>query len=161
MMNNDNEPAKKTPCKVLLVDDNHDVASLITEHLRDPQISLTVSTSGPEGIQAFQREPFDVVLMDLQMPGMDGYEATRAIRFWERQKHLRPAAIAALTASTSSEALSDLFVAGCDIYLPKPVTRNVLLQTVGQYFTKSRGVPDEAAAVSGQLYGQRAGSIKT
>ena len=133
-----NETTKKPGCSVLLVDDNADVATLIKAHLSDPNVSLTVSNNGREGVQAFKDGSFDLVLMDLQMPDLDGFEATRAIRFWERQKHLSPTPIAALTASSSSEAVTGLFDSGCDLYLSKPISRNVLLQTVGQYFASRR-----------------------
>ena len=133
-----NEITKKPGCNVLLVDDNEDVAMLIKAHLSDPNVHLTVSNSGREGVQAFKDGSFDLVLMDLQMPDLDGFEATRAIRFWERQKHLPATPIAALTASSSADAVSELFASGCDLYLSKPISRNVLLQTVGQYFASRR-----------------------
>ncbi len=137
-MVNTNQTEHQNPCKVLLIDDSSDVASLIRAHLSDPRISLTVSNNGREGIEAFINGSFDFVLMDLQMPEMDGYEATRQIRLWERQNNLRPTPIAALTASSSPADISEMFISGCSHYLPKPITRNVLLQTVGQYFAASR-----------------------
>jgi CheY-like chemotaxis protein len=124
----------KSTCKVLLVDDNSDMAALISAHLNDPRITLKIATSGREGIEAFKDGSVDLVLMDIQMPEIDGYEATRAIRFWENRNDLCPTPIAALTSFDSTEALSEIFISGCTTYLRKPVTRNVLLQTVSQYF---------------------------
>ena len=132
------ETARKPTCNVLLVDDNHAVAMLIKTQLSDPNVNVTVSTNGREGIQAFKDGAFDVVLMDLHMPDVDGYEATRAIRFWERLKGLPSTPIRALTGSYSPVAVSELFNSGCDLYLSKPISRNVLLQTVGQYFAASQ-----------------------
>ncbi len=125
-------------CNVLLVDDSHDIATLVQAHLSDPSIHVTVSTNGWDGIETFKQSPFDLVLMDIQMPGLDGCEATRAIRFWERQNHRRPTPIAALTAASSTIALNEVYQSGCTQYLPKPISRNVLLQTVSQYFLSSR-----------------------
>ncbi len=124
-------------CRVLLVDDNSDMADLISTHLKDPRIILTIATGGREGIEAFKDGSPDLVLMDIQMPEVDGYEATRAIRFWENRKNLRPTPIAALTSFESAAALSEIFISGCTTYLRKPVTRSVLLQTVNQYFRAS------------------------
>ena len=125
----------KKHCNVLLVDDNIDIAVIVKAFLDDPQINVTVSANGRDGIDTFKKSPFDLVLMDLQMPELSGYEATRAIRFWERQNDRRPTPIAALTASSSSAALSEVYDSGCTHYLPKPITRNILLQTVCQYYS--------------------------
>lgn len=129
--------AQPNPCNVLLVDDSIDIATIVKGHLNDPNIHLTVSTTAKDGIEAFKRTSFDLVLMDMQMPDVDGYEATRAIRFWERQNDRRPTPIAAFTGASAS-ALSQVYESGCTHYLPKPVTRNVLLQTVNQYFSAAR-----------------------
>ena len=142
-----NTSSNRKSCNVLLIDDSVDIAVVVKAYLNDPKINLTVSSSGREGIDKFKNTPFDLVLMDLQMPEVDGYEATRAIRFWERQNDRRPTPIAALTASSSSDALSEVFDSGCTHYLPKPVTRNILLQTVSQYYSASRSA-DEALASS-------------
>lgn len=76
--------------------------------------------------------------MDIQMPETDGYEATRAIRFWETRQNLCPTPIAALTSFETAEALTEMFASGCITYLRKPVSRNVLLQTVSHYFRASQ-----------------------
>ena len=105
----------KSTCKVLLVDDNSDMAALISAHLEDPRIILKIATSGREGIEAFKDGSVDLVLMDIQMPEIDGYEATRAIRFWENGNDLCPTPIA-LTSFDSTEALSEIFISGCTTY---------------------------------------------
>ncbi len=136
-MNTTTTNAQPQPCNVLLVDDNIDIAKIVKAHLNDPKIQLTVSTSARDGIEAFKRSAFDLVLMDIQMPEVDGYEATRTIRFWERQNNRRPTPIAAFTVASSS-TLAEVYESGCTHYLPKPISRNVLLQTVNQYFSASR-----------------------
>ena len=68
------------------------------------------------------------------MPVLDGCAATLAIRRWEKEKSLRPTPITALTASSSADDLAKIFASGCSHYLPKPVTKAILLQTVQQFF---------------------------
>jgi CheY-like chemotaxis protein len=131
-------------CRVLLVDDSDDIATLIKAYLDGPRTTLTVSTSGGEGIEAFKNGSFDFVLMDLQMPGVDGYQATKAIRLWERENHLRPTPVAALTAASSASAVASIFSSGCSHYLLKPITRATLLQTIGQHFANARPKYDAA-----------------
>jgi two-component system, NarL family, sensor histidine kinase BarA len=127
----------KHVCSVLLVDDSSDVAALVKAYLADPRISLTVSAGGKEGIETFKNGCFDLVLMDVEMPGVDGNDATKAIRFWETRNDLRPTPIAALTALESPAAVSEMFSSGCTQYLRKPITKNTLLQTVAQYFASN------------------------
>ena len=124
--------------KVLLVDDNEDVALLVEQYLNDPRIALSVARDGREGIEVFKEGGFDLVLMDIEMPLLDGLEATKAMRLWEHQKDLVETPIAALTARSSMETLSEIYAAGCTQYLAKPISRNVLLQTLGQYSESSR-----------------------
>jgi CheY-like chemotaxis protein len=135
-----NENAYRKSCNVLLIDDNPDMATLVKAYLKDPKVRITVSCNGREGVEAFKNDTFDLVLMDVQMPELDGYEATRAIRFWERQKDLRPTPIAALTACSATETLIEVYLAGCTQYLTKPISKNVLLQTLAQYVSASRRV---------------------
>lgn len=135
---NQNRTLTSKSCHVLLIDDSDDIAALVKAHLNDPNVNVTVTANGRDGIEAFKQSAFDLVLMDLHMPGMDGFETTRAIRFWERQNDRRPTPIAALTAASSTSALSEVYGSGCTHYLAKPITRNVLLQTVSQYFSSVR-----------------------
>ncbi len=100
----------------------------------DPRIRLTVCTNGLEAVQAFKQAPFDLVLMDIQMPVLDGCAATLSIRHWEVQHKLPPTPITALTASSTASDLAKIFKAGCTNYLPKPITKPILLQTVNQFF---------------------------
>jgi CheY-like chemotaxis protein len=134
----DTEKSIARVVNVLLVDDNEDVAVLVKQYLKDPRIALTVANNGRDGFETFKNGGFDLVLMDIEMPVLDGLEATKAIRLWENQKDLEKTPIAALTARTSMETLSEIYAAGCTQYLAKPIAKNVLLQTLGQY-SKSSG----------------------
>ena len=76
---------------------------------------------------------FDMIFMDMQMPVMDGYTATRAIREWERQERQRPTPIIALTAYALKEDAAKSLDAGCSAHVAKPVKKDGLLRTITEY----------------------------
>ena len=82
--------------------------------------------------------PFDVIVMDMQMPVMDGYEATRQLR-----KAGYEGSVIALTASAMTEDRQKCLDAGCNDYMTKPIDRAVLLECVAKYV----GEPQDAAVV--------------
>ncbi|XJC77978.1 response regulator [Delftia tsuruhatensis] len=84
---------------------------------------MVLAHDGAEALRCVQAQepPFDVVLMDLQMPGMDGLAAARAIRVWERQLQRRPVPIVALSASVLEKDRSDATAAGMDGFASKPL----------------------------------------
>ncbi len=106
---------------------------------------VTVTSNGRQALEAIERDTFDVVLMDLQMPEMGGFEATAAIRFRERQTggHLR---IIAMTAHAMSGDRERCLVAGMDGYVPKPIERNALFAVVEQDGTDPASAPGAAPA---------------
>jgi two-component system, sensor histidine kinase and response regulator len=117
--------------KVLLAEDNVINQQVAVGLLTRRGHQVTVATNGREALEAIEREAFDVVLMDIQMPEMSGFEATAAIRFRERQTggHLR---IIAMTAHAMSGDRERCLVAGMDGYLPKPIDRNMFVAVVEQ-----------------------------
>jgi CheY-like chemotaxis protein len=121
--------------QVLLVDDSHDSVAVTKAFLNDPRIQVTVSGDGEQGIRAFKDSAFDLVLMDIQMPVLDGCAATLAIRQWEIENSRTLTPITALTASCTTGDLARIFAAGCSNYLPKPVTKTILLQAVQQFLS--------------------------
>jgi hypothetical protein len=106
-----------------------------------------VATTGQEAIDAILAIPYDLVLMDCQMPEMDGYQATRAIRAAE-QEGRKPAAarsrvpIVALTANALNGQREQCIEAGMDAYLSKPVDAGELQETVGFYLRPLCSVPE-------------------
>jgi CheY-like chemotaxis protein len=128
-------PGAVAQYKILLVEDSRDGVAIVKAYLKDPRIDVTVAADGEQGVRAFKQSPFDLVLMDIMMPVLDGCAAALAIRKWEVENSLSPTPITALTASTTSAELARIFTSGCSNYLPKPVTKEILLQTVRQFLS--------------------------
>jgi CheY-like chemotaxis protein len=76
---------------------------------------------------------YDLVLMDMEMPVMDGYTATRQIRAWEREHRLAPTPIIALSAYALAEEIEKSFAAGCDAHLTKPIKKADLLERIAAH----------------------------
>ena len=114
---------------VLVVDDNAANRALARLQLEDAGYGVDVVQSGEEAIAAVTGKAYAVVLMDVQMPGMDGYEATRKIR-----ETLGPALpIVALTAGVTDEDIDRSRAAGMNAHVAKPVDRETMLRTVAQW----------------------------
>ena len=92
---------------------------------------VTVVSNGREAVAAVQQGPFDLVLMDVQMPEMDGLEATAAIRTWERESGHR-IRIVAMTAHAMTGDRDRCLEAGMDGYLSKPIDQQSLFAAVEQ-----------------------------
>jgi signal transduction histidine kinase/ActR/RegA family two-component response regulator len=106
--------------RVLVVEDN-DVNQLVSKAMLERlQCEVTMVGNGVEAIDAFTSHSFDLILMDCNMPVMDGFEATRRIRVLEQQKKLIPVPIVALTAHALDHIKQECFAAGMDGHLSKP-----------------------------------------
>ncbi len=119
--------------KLLLAEDQSVNQRLITTVLRKAGADVAVADNGRAAVEAAIGADFDVVLMDLQMPEMDGCQALRALR---AARFGRP--VVAVTAHAMSRDRIDCLVAGFDDYLSKPIDRGKLIDTVAQWATRSR-----------------------
>ncbi|WP_367849414.1 PAS domain-containing protein [Rhodoferax sp. WC2427] len=106
---------------ILAVDDVPQNLELLSLSLGRIGHRVTTATGGVEAVQAFLAHTFDVVLMDVQMPGVDGLEATRRMRALEQARKLRPTPIVALTASVMEEDRRATQVAGMNGFASKPI----------------------------------------
>jgi PAS domain S-box-containing protein len=113
--------------RLLVVDDAELNLKVMREFFRDTPCLLDFVRNGREAVAACDREVYDLIFMDIQMPEMDGWQATRAIRELERNKMRRAAPIIALTAGVLDEERSRCMEAGCTTFLSKPVTKDRLL----------------------------------
>jgi PAS domain S-box-containing protein len=126
-------PAER-PLKILLVEDNPDNRLLIQSYLKKLAHGLDTAVNGQEALDRVRGGAgYDVILMDVQMPVMDGYTATRLIREWERGEGLRPAVIVALTAHAMQEDRQKSLDAGCDDHLTKPIKKQEMLSALQEY----------------------------
>jgi CheY-like chemotaxis protein len=108
--------------RILLAEDSEDSQALIAAFLKQADWEVVIAPNGLEAVRAAKSQPFDLVLMDVQMPEMDGHAATRELR---KAGFTQP--IVALTADTTPEARGACLAAGCTEYLRKPVNRGKLL----------------------------------
>jgi two-component system, sensor histidine kinase and response regulator len=134
--------------KVLLAEDNEINRQVAVAMLSNLGISTAVAVNGAEAVEAVARESFDLVLMDCQMPVMDGYEATRAIRRMEEhgKTHLP---IVALTGNAIDGDREKCLVAGMDDYLSKPFRQVDLLNAIRRFLVATPSRPRvEATAAS-------------
>ena len=113
---------------MLLIEDSPDNQLLVRAYLKQTNHSLDITDNGAAGFEQFKHGRYDIVLMDMQMPVMDGYGATRAIRQWEREHDLPPIPIIALTAFALKEEAAKMLQAGCTTHITKPVKKATLLE---------------------------------
>ena len=119
--------------RVLLAEDGRDNQLLVTRYLEKAGAEVVVVGDGAQAVREIVDRPFDVVLMDMQMPVMDGYSATQALRQLGFE-----IPIVALTAHAMSEQRRECLDVGCDGFVSKPIDRSLLLATVAQF-----GRPDD------------------
>ncbi|MEO5332374.1 MAG: response regulator [Magnetococcus sp. YQC-5] len=125
---------------ILVVDDSEDNILLVRAFLKKSPYRLTFAHNGEEAVQKITSgEVFDVVLMDVQMPVMDGYTATRKIRQWEQANHRTPVPVIALTAHAFAENERQTLEAGCSEHLTKPITKPRLLEAIARYAVRKEG----------------------
>ena len=123
--------------RILLAEDSDDNRMLVLAYLRDTPHTVVVAKNGREAVDAYRAAGlggFDLVLMDMQMPVMDGYDATRAIRLFEDslggRVHTR---IVSLTAYALPQEAKAAYEAGCDEYVTKPIKKATLLEAIGRF----------------------------
>jgi len=120
--------------RILLAEDSEDNRLLIETYLKQTPHRLDTAENGQIAIEAFQRRgPYDLVLMDMNMPVMDGYTATRAIRQWEAREGRKPTPIIALTAFALKEDEQKSLEAGCDTHLTKPIKKKTLVEALAAW----------------------------
>jgi PAS domain S-box-containing protein len=120
---------EKNRRRVLLTDDNAVNRTLAVRLLEKRGFLVSVARDGREAVAAVENEKFDVVLMDVQMPEMDGFEATAAIRAWERSSGGRTP-IVAMTAHALKGDQQRCLDAGMDGYVSKPIRSDELFATI-------------------------------
>ncbi len=121
--------------KILLAEDEHINASITKAFLEQVGMDVTVVSNGREAVDALERDSFKAVLMDVQMPEMNGIEATVEIRKKERKRETR-CPIIALTAHAMHGDRERCLQAGMDDYLAKPLDKDILVNMLARYMTR-------------------------
>ncbi|QEP43425.1 response regulator [Ectothiorhodospiraceae bacterium BW-2] len=114
--------------ELLLVEDNlvnQKIAEVVFKSLG---LTVTIAANGEEAVAICRQRRFDIIFMDLQMPVMDGFDATIGIRHYERQQGLSPTPIIALTANATDGHRERCFAVGMDDFLTKPLNRDEIVQ---------------------------------
>jgi CheY-like chemotaxis protein len=116
--------------RILLVEDSPDNQGLVRSYLKQTPYRLDIADHGAIALERFKNGDYDLILMDMQMPVMDGYEATQAIRAWEREHDLSPTQVIAMTAQARKEDGIKILEAGCDAHMIKPIKKHTLLEVL-------------------------------
>jgi PAS domain S-box-containing protein len=119
--------------RILLVEDSPDNRTITMAFMQDTPYRVEIAENGAVAYEKFTAGHYDLVLMDRQMPVMDGLTATRAIRNWEQANHRPPTPIIALTASALKGDQEKCVAAGCTAYLTKPIRQEVLLKAIKEH----------------------------
>ncbi|MBU2521345.1 MAG: PAS domain S-box protein, partial [Proteobacteria bacterium] len=118
---------------ILLVEDSEDNRLLIQSYLKKTPYHIEIAENGEIAVEKFESGKYDLVLMDMQMPVMNGYSATREIRKWENQKGVKATPVIALTAYATKEERQKSLDAGCTAHLTKPIRKATLLEAIYEY----------------------------
>ncbi len=116
--------------RILLVEDSPDNRTITLAYLKHTPYRVDIAENGAIACEKFAAADYDLVLMDRQMPVMDGLTATRAIRKWELANRRAPTPIIALTAAALKGDREKCLAAGCTAFLTKPIKQEVLLQAI-------------------------------
>lgn len=133
--------------QVLVAEDHFLSQKVIQSILNKLNIQATVVNNGDEAFNALQKQNFDIVLMDCDMPTMNGFEATRKIRTWETDNHKSETPIIALTAHVIEEYKDESLKAGMNDYISKPMDQNELESVIEKWTRGKTPPPPSLAAV--------------
>ena len=118
---------------LLLVEDSEDLRLLVKRLLRVTNYQIDTAENGAQAVEKYRNGHYDLLLMDMQMPVMDGFEATKEIRKLEKETSAKAIPIIAFTAHAFRDDLQKCLDAGCTNFIPKPVKKEVLLKILHDY----------------------------
>jgi two-component system, sensor histidine kinase and response regulator len=119
--------------RILLAEDSEENRLLIAVYLRGTSHQLDTAENGHVAVEMFKTGRYDLVLVDVNMPVLDGYSAVAAMRTWEREQGARPTPIIALTGRAMVEDRARSLAAGCNCHLTKPLRRAVLMEAISRF----------------------------
>jgi two-component system, sensor histidine kinase and response regulator len=138
------------PMRILLAEDSPDNRLVFQAYLHREAHQIDFAQNGQIAVDKFITHPYDLVFMDMQMPELDGFEATRIIREWENGQGLRPVPIIALSASALDEDVKRSLAAGCSAHIAKPVKKQTILNAIAA--TTRRASDERQSAVEATAF---------
>ncbi|MBU1374747.1 MAG: response regulator [Alphaproteobacteria bacterium] len=139
-------PQASAPIRILAAEDNQVNQLVLRTLLSQVGLEPTMVQNGAEAIEAWKTGPWDVILMDIQMPVMDGVTATREIRAFEAAGERRRTPIIAVTANAMSHQVADYEIAGMDMVVPKPLDAAALFDAIERALDTGAAQPAAVAA---------------
>jgi CheY-like chemotaxis protein len=133
--------------RILIAEDNPTIQEVTAAVLESAGVSYRIARNGHEAIEIIRNEPFDAVLMDCQMPEMNGYQTTKAIREWERNIQKEKTPIIAVTANAMKGDADKCREAGMDSYLSKPITREHLFRTLLKHLKNKKPLENHVETI--------------
>ena len=122
------------PARILVVEDTEDNRILLAHYLKEEPLEVVYANTGFEAVDLIRdNREFDLILMDIDLPGLDGLAATGLIREWQAGRGVPPTPIVALSAHAMEDEVRASLNAGCAAHVAKPVDRATLLRTIRQY----------------------------
>lgn len=115
---------------ILLAEDTEENQILIQHYFGKLPFKIDIALNGEEAIDKVKNQAYDLILMDMQMPIMDGLTATRYIRLWEQENKMKPTPIIALTAYALVQDAERFINCGCNLHVTKPIKRKELLHAI-------------------------------
>ncbi|MBC7521274.1 MAG: PAS domain S-box protein, partial [Sandarakinorhabdus sp.] len=141
--------APQRALRILMAEDSPDNCTIVLAYLADTPYRVDVAENGLIACEMFKAGHYDLVLIDRQMPVMDGLTATRTLRAWEKAEGRPPTPIIALTASALKGDRETCLAAGCTAYLTKPIKQDVLLQAIRDYSATGADAPPKGPGEDG------------
>gem|GEM_PF-565168 len=136
------------PLRILAAEDNATNQRLLTAMLEPLGAELVLAVDGRQAVEAFAAGRFDLVLMDVQMPGMNGVDATRAIRALEVEQGLGHTPILAVSANVMRHQVDEYLAAGMDDFVAKPIEMGVLIAAIQRVAEAPAGAADDDEAAA-------------
>lgn len=150
-MKKDEYPFRQIPLhrRILLVEDNRVNQEVVVDMLEQPGLQIDICANGQEAIEVYRQHHYDLVLMDCEMPVMDGFTATQKIREYERQHCYQAVPIVALTAHALDGMSKRCFVSGMNDFLSKPFNLEGIRDIVEKWTSRESGVVIENVSTTG------------
>ena len=120
------------PVHILIAEDSESNQMLLSLYFTDSGYSLDFAENGREAVTRFKNGSYELVLMDIFMPVMDGLDATREIRNFEKERGMRPVPIVAVSANAFAEDRQRSMKAGCSDFMAKPIRKVPLLKFIAR-----------------------------